>query len=105
MKKSELIERMVEKEGMSRKYATNAVDAMLTAITEGLKRGESITLPGFGTFSVKERAEHQGRNPQTGEIMTFAARRVPVFKPGRGLKEVVASFTSQSLTRTEKAVK
>lgn len=104
LKKGELIERMAEKEGMSKKYATTAVDAMLESITDALKRGETVVLPGFGSFGVRNRAERQGRNPLTGETIIVAARRVPVFKPGRSLKESVSSFSSANITNVDKMV-
>ena len=97
MKKSELIERMAEKEGMSRKYAETAVDAMLKAIADALKRGETIILPGFGTFSVRERGEHQARNPLTGETFMAPARRVAVFKPSSALKEAIDNTSTKNV--------
>jgi DNA-binding protein HU-beta len=104
LKKSELVERMAEREGMSKKYATTALDAMLASITDALKRGETVMLPGFGTFLVRNRSERQGRNPLTGEAVIMAARRVPVFKPGKTLKESVSSFSSANMTNVDKMV-
>ena len=71
---------------------------------DALKRGETIMLPGFGTFLVRNRSERQGRNPLTGEAVIMAARRVPVFKPGKSLKESVSSFSSANMTNVDKMV-
>ena len=62
------------------------MDALIKTIETALKAGDSITLVGFGTFAVKERAERTGRNPQTGQEITIAAAKVPSFKPGKGLE-------------------
>ena len=95
MHKTELIGRMCETGGMSRKYATNAVNEMLKALTDALRRGENVTIPGFGTFMVKNKPERQSRNPKTGETITVPARKVPAFKPGSSLKGVVAGDRGQ----------
>jgi DNA-binding protein HU-beta len=65
------------------------LDALIKTIETALKAGDSITLVGFGTFAVKERAERTGRNPQTGQEITIAAAKVPSFKPGKALKDAV----------------
>ena len=65
------------------------MDALIKTIETALKAGDSITLVGFGTFAVKERAERTGRNPQTGQEITIAAAKVPSFKPGKALKDAV----------------
>ena len=65
------------------------IDTAITILTETLVSGESITIPGFGTFEVRERAATTARNPRTGEAIEVAAKRVPAFKPGKGLKEAV----------------
>ena len=89
MTKSELIAKIAEKAQLTDKQAKDAIDAIQVEITEALKAGEKISLPGFGTFEVRERAARQSRNPRTGETVEVAAKRVPVFKPGKGLKEAV----------------
>ena len=105
MKKGELIEQMAAKEGMSKKYAETAVDAMLKAITDALRRGEAVILPGFGTFSVMERAEHLPRNTHTGETFMAPARRYPTFKPSNALKNVVAgNSTIKAVSNNHKGV-
>ena len=69
--------------------ADRAVNALVEIISDALKKGESLTLPGFGTFEVRERAARTGRNPKTGEELKIAASRVPAFKPGVALKAAV----------------
>nr|MCP3865561.1 HU family DNA-binding protein [Aestuariibacter sp.]MCP4060072.1 HU family DNA-binding protein [Pseudoalteromonas sp.] len=72
---------------ISKATAGKALDATTAAITEALASGESVALIGFGTFSVKERAARNGRNPQTGETITIAAAKIPSFKVGSQLKQ------------------
>ncbi len=90
MNKAELIAQVAEKSDMTKKDAEKAVSAMLAAIEEALARGDKVQLVGFGTFEVRERAARKGRNPQTGEEIEIAAARVPVFKAGKSLREVVS---------------
>ena len=89
MNKNDLISTVAEKSGLSKKDATSAVEALFTSISEGLEKGEKIQLVGFGNFEVRERSERKGRNPQTGKEMTIPASKVPAFKPGKQLKDVV----------------
>ena len=89
MNKGELIEAVADSAGLSRSEATKAVDAVLDTITGSLKRGDSVSLVGFGTFSVKHRNARTGRNPRTGEAIQIAASNVPGFKAGKGLKDAV----------------
>ena len=89
MTKVELIASVAAEAGMSKKDAEKAVNAALAAITEELKNGGKVSLVGFGTFEVRERAERQGRNPQTKEPMTIAASKLPAFKAGKALKDAV----------------
>lgn len=88
MNRAELIEE-VAKVTCTKKEADEAISAMLVAIKKALKKGESVTLVGFGTFSVSKRKARKGRNPQTGEAIKIAAKKVPVFKAGKGLKDGV----------------
>jgi DNA-binding protein HU-beta len=88
MNKAELIDE-VAKVTCSKKEAGLAVDATLAAIQKSLKKGDSVTLVGFGTFNVSKRKARKGRNPQTGEAIKIAAKKVPVFKAGKGLKDAV----------------
>ena len=69
--------------------AQEAVDCMLSSITRALKKGEDVTLTGFGTFKVVKRKARKGRNPQTGEVIKIKASKAPKFTPGKSLKEAV----------------
>ena len=89
MNKSELIEAIAASADIPKAAATRALDAMIDAVTETLKKGDSVALVGFGTFSVKERAARTGRNPQTGDPINIAAAKVPGFKAGKALKDAV----------------
>ncbi|MCK9266000.1 HU family DNA-binding protein [bacterium] len=88
MNKAGLIE-AVAKVVSTKKEAAAAVDAVLDAIKGSLKKGNPVTLVGFGTFSVAKRKARKGRNPQTGEEIKIAAKKVPVFKAGSDLKKAV----------------
>lgn len=88
MNKGDLIEE-VAKVTCTKKEAVLAVDATLAAIQKALKKGDAVTLVGFGTFGVKKRKARVGRNPQTGKEIKIAAKKVPVFKAGKGLKDAV----------------
>jgi nucleoid DNA-binding protein len=79
----------VAKVTCSKKEALLAVDATLAAIQKALKKGNTVTLVGFGTFRVSKRKARTGRNPQTGKVIKIAAKKVPVFKAGKGLKDAV----------------
>ena len=89
MNKAELINSMAEHAKLNKADTGRALDALVKSIETALKAGDSIALVGFGTFSVKERAERTGRNPQTGQEITIAAAKVPSFKAGKNLKEAV----------------
>ncbi len=89
MTKAELVARMAEMAGVSKKQADRCLKAFIEAVEDALAKGERVALPGFGIFQVKERAERKGRNPRTGEIITIPARKVVVFKPAKQLKERV----------------
>ena len=89
MNKGELIDAVASAAGLSRADATKAVDAVLDSITGTLSNGGSVSLVGFGTFSVKARAARAGRNPRTGETIQIKASNVPGFKAGKGLKDAV----------------
>jgi len=90
MNKSELIAHIATETGMTKQSCTEAVDAVLDGIKAGLEQDGNVTLIGFGTFSVGERAARMGRNPRTGEEVEIAAARVPKFKAGSDLKAAVA---------------
>lgn len=86
--KQELISKVAEKSGLSKKDAAAAVDAVFESISEGLASGDKVSLTGFGAFEVRERAARVGRNPQTGESIEIPTGKVSVFKVGKVLKEV-----------------
>lgn len=90
MTKAELIAVVSEKTQFTKKDSDAAVTAVINAITEALENGEKVSLVGFGTFEVKERAERMGHNPKTGEAMKIEASKAPSFKAGKALKEAVA---------------
>lgn len=89
MNKTELIAAVAEKSALSKKDAEKAVAAVFGSIEDALKAGDKVQLIGFGTFEVRERAEKQGRNPRTGETMTFPAAKTPAFKAGKALKDAL----------------
>lgn len=89
MNKKELIEAVAERSDLSKSDAERAIDATTDAITAALKQGDSVTLVGFGTFLVRERAARTGRNPQTGATIEIKAAKVPAFKPGKALKSSI----------------
>ena len=88
MTKQDLIEKVAET-GMSKKQAGVVVNAILDAISDSLAAGEKVSLVGFGSFSVNKRAARTGRNPRTGEPLKIKAKKVPVFKAGKALKDAV----------------
>ena len=88
MNKGDLITTLAKVAG-TKKEAEAALNTIIGAITRALKKGDKVTLIGFGTFSVTKRAARKGRNPQTGKEMKIAARKVLKFTPGKGLKAAV----------------
>ena len=89
MNKSELIEAIAKEADISKAAAGKALDGMINAVTKALKDGDTVTLVGFGTFYVGERAERQGRNPKTGEPLTIAAAKTPKLRAGKALKDAL----------------
>lgn len=89
MNKSELIDAIAQHANLTKADAGRALEGLTKTIEITLKAGDSITLVGFGTFEVKERAERQGRNPQSGAAITIAAAKIPSFKAGKNLKDAV----------------
>jgi len=95
MTKTEMCEKLAKKTGLTKAQATDAVNALFgTEAGQGiiaveLDAGRSVTIPGFGTFATAHRKAREGRNPQTGQTLKIAARTVPTFRPGKGLKERV----------------
>lgn len=89
MTKVELIRQIANRASMSQKDAEKALKAFTEAVTEALKEGDKVTLVGFGTFEVSERAGRTGRNPQTGEPVEIPASKSPKFKAGKALKDAI----------------
>lgn len=90
MNKSELIAEVAERTGLTKRAAGDSVEAVLSAIEEALKKGDKVTLVGFGTFEVRNRAARKGVNPATGATIEIPESRVPAFKAGKALKEAVS---------------
>ena len=89
MNKTELIEEIAKSADITKASATRALDAVIEAVTTSLRNNDSVTLVGFGTFSVGERAARTGRNPRTKEAIHIASAKVPKFKAGKALKDAV----------------
>ena len=89
MNKAELIAKMAETSGLSKKDAELALNAFQSAIIDALQAGEKVALVGFGTYAVKDRAARVGQNPRTGEKIEIAASKTPVFLAGKNLKEAI----------------
>lgn len=89
MNKSELIDAIAAEADISKAAAAKALDGVIASVTDALKKGDTVTLVGFGTFYVGERAERSGRNPKTGETIKIAAARSPKFRAGKALKDAL----------------
>jgi len=89
MRKPELAAAIAEKTDLSKEKASEVITVITDRIAQALSEGDNVSLIGFGTFEVRQRAERQGKNPQTGEAITIPAAKVPAFKPGKGLKDAV----------------
>ncbi len=89
MNKTEFTDAVADAASLSKADAGRAVEAVISSITKALKRGDSVTLVGFGTFEVRKRGARTGRNPRTGETINIAASNNPAFKAGKGLKDSV----------------
>jgi DNA-binding protein HU-beta len=89
MNKSELIDHVAEAAELSKVAANNAINAVFDGIRDALKKGEIVTLIGFGNFMVRDRAAREGRNPQTGKTIQINASKAAVFKAGKALKDAV----------------
>ena len=89
MNKTDLIDSVAETADLSKADAGRAVDAVISSVTKALKTGDSVTVVGFGTFQVRERAARSGRNPKTGDTIQINASKNPAFKAGKALKDAV----------------
>lgn len=91
MTKIELVEQLSEKTGLQKKDAEKVLETLVAVIQDSLKRGEKVNMAGLGTFVVFQKKARMARNPKTGESVQVAAKRAPKFKPGKQLKELLAS--------------
>ena len=89
MNKADIIQVITKEVGITNKEANAAIDALVDAVKKALKKGDHVSLVGFGSWEVKKRAKRKGVNPQTGEKITIPARKVVKFNPGKDLKEKV----------------
>ena len=89
MNKVQMVAAVAEKAGLTKKDAEKAINAVTEAVKEALVKGDKVQLIGFGTYEVRERAARTGRNPQTGEEIKIAAAKVPAFKAGKALKDML----------------
>jgi integration host factor subunit beta len=103
MTKAELVEDVAEAAELTKKDAERLVEIVFESIIETLNQGEKIELRGFGSFRVRERGARRGRNPKTGDPVSIPAKRVPYFKPGKELKELINEHHSQAKTASEKS--
>ena len=90
MSKAELVEKIADQAKLTKVDAERALNAFINVVTASLKHGEDVTLVGFGSFAVGKRSERSGRNPQTGEAITIAAKNVVKFKPGKALRDGIS---------------
>lgn len=90
MNKADLIKHVASESGISQAQAEKAINSFTSGIQQSLTTGETVTLIGFGSFSVSERAARNGRNPQTGAVLKIPAKKLPKFSAGKALKEAVA---------------
>ena len=89
MNKTELIEHIANNADISKAAAARALDSMVEAVKKTLKKGGTVSLVGFGTFAVGKRASRTGRNPRTGDTIEIKAAKVPIFRPGKALKDAL----------------
>ena len=89
MNKNDLVDAVAERTGLARSDAARAIEAVLGAVTDALKAGDTVALSGFGSFLAKTRAARTGRNPRTGETLSIPASRAPAFKAGKALKDAL----------------
>ncbi len=89
MNKQELIDQIASEAGITKAAAAKVIDAFTGSVTAALKKGDTVTLIGFGTFAVSQRAARTGRNPQTGKELKIAARKAPAFRAGKALKDAL----------------
>ena len=89
MTKAELVDKIASGTGLSKADASRALDSTLNSVKMALKKGQKVTLVGFGTFSITKRKSRKGRNPRTGDVITIPAAKIPKFSAGKSLKDAV----------------
>lgn len=89
MNKGDVIDAIANGAGLTKADSSRALEALITAIEKALKKGESVSIIGFGTFSVRKRAARKGRNPRTGAEIKIKASKTPAFKAGKALKDAI----------------
>ena len=89
MTKAELVDKIASSTGLSKADSSRALDSTLNSVRAALKKGQKVTLVGFGTFSVSKRKSRKGRNPRTGDVITIPAAKVPKFTAGKSLKDAI----------------
>ncbi|MGI6642957.1 MAG: HU family DNA-binding protein [Bacillota bacterium] len=90
MNKTELVGKVAERAGLTKKDTEKVVNSFIDVVQDTLAKGDTVAILGFGTFLARERPAREGRNPRTGETIQIPASRVPVFRPGRGLRDSIA---------------
>ncbi len=95
MNKAELIDQIAKDAGITKAQANDVLDSFTNTVQNTLKKGDKVTLVGFGTFSVSQRAAREGRNPQTGETIKIKARKVPKFKAGKEFADKIAGVKAK----------
>ncbi len=101
MTKAELVEEVADAAELTKKDAERLVELVFESIIETLNQGEKIELRGFGSFRVRERGARRGRNPKTGDPVNIPAKRVPYFKPGKELKELINEENNAASSNTD----
>lgn len=96
MNKAELIDQISKDAGVTKTQANEMLDSFTGAVSSTLKKGDTVTLVGFGTFSVAQRAARNGRNPQTGETIKIKASKIPKFKPGKEFKDKISGIKAKA---------
>jgi DNA-binding protein HU-beta len=96
MIKAELVKKIAKEANLTKAAAEKVVEAFIASVTSSLKKGEAVTLVGFGTFNVTSRKARSGRNPQTGKEIKIAAKKVAIFRPSKSLKDASAKAIHSS---------
>lgn len=99
MTKADIVDSLANEHELSKRQAGEILDMILDEITTALKQGEKVQLIPFGSFVIRDRKARTGRNPQTGELLKIAARKVPAFSPGKGLKDAVGGARRKAAGR------